>query len=145
MDIWESKTKIDAIFLNDQTINDKKKQNLVEKCGKNYWMKRINRHLAETQKQYQEEINKLNISYATQVEELNEIVSNLSFQLVSTEWLRQQHGEKFIQIVNGLKKKYKECKTSLKLSEAKVAKLEYEFNRVNSELTEVGCFNLIYR
>ena len=145
LDLWESKHKIDSIFLNDQSINDKKKQNLIEKWGKNYWMKRINRHLSQTKRLHQEEMDKLNISYAIQIEDLNEVVSNLSKQLVSIEWLRKDHGEKFIRTVDRLSKKYKECKTLLKHSKAKTEKLESNLTKVHKELNEVSYFILFYR
>ena len=102
-------------------------------------MKRIHRHLSDSQKQYQEDIERLNLSFSSELEEQYEIISQLSSQLVQVESLRKEHGEKFIHIIENAKKKYKESKLTLKHTESKLSSLKEDFIHTNAELNEV-CF-----
>lgn len=87
-------------------------------------MKKMHKSISDTQKECQGQIELINWSFADEVEQQYEIISSLAGQLERSESLRKQHGEKFIKIIDNAKKKYKECRSTLKHTETKLSKLE---------------------
>ncbi|CAI2386054.1 unnamed protein product [Moneuplotes crassus] len=81
--LWEHKQKIELEMGQQNTMNINKLEVMIQKKTASYWMKRLNRHMAEIKKEYQKEINSLRKDFAIQLENSSDMLSSCSNHLIS--------------------------------------------------------------
>jgi len=86
----------------------------MKKTLKTYWFKRYTQQIADLKSQNKNMIYKLKLSYARQVEDLQEMIGNMSQSFSEVCNQKSEHGAKFVEIISKLKEKYQKLKNECK-------------------------------
>lgn len=87
LQLWDQKHKVELAVGNDAVSNANKLESMIQKSTANYWMKRLNKHMSQLNRQHQDELQRITQSFGHQIDDLNLALSELSLQSI---WIKQR-------------------------------------------------------